>query len=110
MRAAGATVEHAGSAFRSSTEDHVWLKGCGERGWIALTRDERIRRRRIEIEALRDHGLAAFCFTAGNATAEDTATVILPLIPKMANMSISEPKPFLYTFGLSGRPSAVKLR
>ena len=110
MRSAGANVEHAGSAFASSTEDHVWLEGCGKRGWIVLNRDERIRYRRLEIEALRDHGVAAFCFTGGNVTARETAEIIVPLMQKFVNMAVSERKPFLYTFGRSGRPSLVKLR
>lgn len=110
MREAGANVEHAGSAFASSTQDHVWLEGCGKQGWIVLNRDERIRYRRLEIEALRDHGVAAFCFTGGNVTADETADIIVPLIQKFVNMSISEPKPFLYTFGRSARPNPVKLR
>jgi hypothetical protein len=45
----------------------------------------------------------------GEATAEDTAIVATALLQKFADMAVSEPKPFLYTFGLARRLSKVKL-
>ena len=56
MRECGATVEHAGGAFPCGTQDEVWLAACGERGWIVLTRDKRIRWRVLEREAIRLSG------------------------------------------------------
>lgn len=109
MEAAGANVERAGGAFPFGTPDEVWLTACGQRGWIVLTRDQRIRYRVIEREAIQQSGAAVFALTAGEATAADTAKVIVRLLSKFANMAISEPKPFLYTFGLSGRLSRVRL-
>ena len=56
------------------------------------------------------NGVSAFALTSGEATAREVAETILPLIQKFVNMSVSEPKPFLYTFGLRGCLSQVKLR
>jgi hypothetical protein len=56
------------------------------------------------------HGVGAFAFVAGQATAAETAAVIVPLLVKMVNISISEPKPFLYTFGLARRLSRFSSR
>jgi hypothetical protein len=56
-------------------------------------RDQRIRRRRLETEALKVHGVAAFAFTGGQETAQQTAQAICPLIVKFANMNVSEPNP-----------------
>lgn len=109
LRSVGATVEHVGKAFPFGTEDHVWLSECGKRGWIILTRDKGIRRRRLEIDSIRDHGAAAFCLIATDTTAKETADIIIPLVQKFVNMSVSEPKPFLYTFGRARRPSKVRL-
>jgi hypothetical protein len=110
MRAAGARVEHAGGAFPFGTPDEVYLTGCGENGWLVLTRDKRIRHRTLEKQALRAAGVGVFAFTAGQATAEETALVIVPLLKKMVNISVSEPKPFLYTFGFAGLLSRVPTR
>jgi hypothetical protein len=109
MREVGAQVEHAGGAFQFGTPDEIWLGACGERDWIVLTRDQRIRRRPLEQQAIRRSGAAVFAFTAGEATAAETADVVVPLLPKFANMAISEPRPLLYTFGLVGRLTRVRL-
>lgn len=109
MLAAGANVEHAGGAFPFGTTDEVWLTACGERNWIVLTRDQRIRRRVLEREAIRQSAAAVFALTAGEATAAETGDVVVRLLVKFANMAVSEPKPFLYTFGLTGRVSRVRL-
>lgn len=109
MRLSGAYVEHAGGAFPFGTADEIWLRDCGRRGWIVLTRDQRIRRRILEREAIRQSGAAVFALTAGEATAAETAEVVVRLLVKFANMAVSEPKPFLVTFGLTGRLSRVRL-
>jgi hypothetical protein len=110
IRQAGANVEHAGGAFRADALDEEWLAACGERGWIVLTRDNRIRHRALELQALTAANVAAFAFTATRATAGDTADTIERRLAKFANMATSERRPFLYTFGLGGSLTRVKLR
>jgi len=109
MRAAGARVEHAGDAFPFGTRDVDWLTACGERNLIVLTRDQRIRHRVLERMAIEQSGAAVFALTAGEATAAETADVVTRLLAKFANMAVSEPKPFLFTFGLAGRLKRVRL-
>jgi hypothetical protein len=109
MQAAGATIRRAGADIPSGSTDEHWLEVVGKNHWIALMRDQRIRRRRLETEALKAHGVAAFAFTGGQETALQTAETVCPLLIKFANMSVSEPKPFLYTFGVAGSLSKVKL-
>jgi hypothetical protein len=109
MREAGATVRHVGDALPFGSSDETWLAAVGEHGWIALMRDQRIRRRPLELASLKGAGIAAFAFTGGQATALNTAEAICPHLVKFANMAISEPRPFLYTFGISGSLSKVRL-
>lgn len=109
MEAAGANVRRVGPDIPRGSADEVWLEIVGKNNWIALMRDQRIHRRRLETEALKIYGVAAFAFTGGQETAQQTAQTICPLLIKFANMNISEPKPFLYTFGVSGSLSKVKL-
>ena len=103
MRAAGAQVRHAGEALPFGACDQDWLTVCGDKGWIVLTRDEHIRRRRLEREALKAARVAVFAFTKGEATAADTADVVLRLLGKFVSIALSERRPFLWTFGLAGR-------
>ena len=110
MQELGAVVRRAGEAFPSATHDEVWLAECGAQGWIVLMRDKHVRRRPLELAALRAANVVAFVCTAGQATAENTANAVVRLAHKFVNISISEPKPRLYTFGLSGSLTRIKLR
>lgn len=103
-------LKHAGGAIPFGATDDIWLNECGKNGWIVLTRDKHIRRRRLEREALKASGVAAFALTSGAATAAETANTIERLLQKLVNMSVSEPKPFLFTFGLSGRLTKVRFK
>ena len=71
-------------------------------------RDQRVRHRPIEIDALRNARVGAFVLAAGQATARATADVVAFRLLKMINIATSEPRPFLYALGLSG--SLTKIR
>jgi hypothetical protein len=73
-------------------------------------RDQRVRHRALEIQALRDARVGAFVLTAGQATARETAVVVVAKLSKILNISLSERKPFLYTLGINGALSRVKMR
>jgi hypothetical protein len=73
MQAAGANVRRVGDDVPYGSPDEMWLETVGKNKWIALMRDQRIRRRRLETEALKAHGVAAFAFTGGQETAQQTA-------------------------------------
>lgn len=81
---------------------------AGRNGWIVLMRDQRIRHRPLEIDALRGARVGAFVLAAGQATAQATADVVTSRLIKLVNIATSEPKPFLYVLGLGG--SLTKLR
>ncbi len=106
----GVVVEHAGGAIPFGATDEAWLSKCGENGWIVLARDKRIRHRRLELDSLSSHGVAAFIFICGQATADETAEIVDSLLQKFVNMAISEPKPFMYTFGRSKKLSRISLK
>jgi len=72
-------------------------------------RDKRIRYRKLEKQSLVFHSVGASTFTGGNATAKTTSERLVDLLPKMTAIAGSELRPFLYTFGLSGALSRVKL-
>jgi len=109
MRAAGASVEHVRGAIPSGLPDEEWLRIVGEKHWIALMRDQRVRYRKLERQTLTTAGVGAFVFTGGQATAQDTATAIVPKLKKMASISMSEKRPFLYAVSQSGSISRILL-
>ena len=102
MREAGAQVVTPYEGGLAGTTDESWLAHIGSRQWLALMRDQNIKRRALERRALVAAKVGAFVCTTGEATADEVTTVVLRLIKKMANIGVSEPRPFVYTFGLSG--------
>jgi len=101
MREAGANVVTPYDGGLAGSTDESWLAVIGYRRWLALLRDQNIRRRPLERRALVAAGVGAFICTAGEATAEEVTTVVLSLLEKMANVGVSERRPFIFTFGLA---------
>lgn len=110
LTAAGITFDRVGITVPFGASDEVWLSHCGEHSYIALTRDQRIRYRPLEKRALLEYGVACFTFTQGQATASQCAARIVELAPKMIAIAVQQPRPLLYTFGLSGGLCRVNLR
>ncbi len=56
--------------FDQDTPDEVWLEECGKRGWVAISRDARIRRRDHETESLMTHDARCLVLVGKVKTAE----------------------------------------
>lgn len=101
---AGAIVERSTSHFPKGTDDGTWLSLAGSKGWIVLTRDKRIRYRRLERLALQAAGVRAFVFTGGNVTLSDTAAILATALPAIREICAREPGPVIYHLGRTGKP------
>jgi hypothetical protein len=108
LRAAGATVERAPDHFPRGTPDQIWLAFVGQRGWIALTKDTRIRYRKLEQEAFLRHGVRAFVFTGGKVRGEEMAQVLAGAALRMARLGASVKPPFIYGIGRAGKPTRLR--
>ena len=47
-------------------DDEIWLRDAGKNGWIVLTKDDAIRRRPAERDALTEAAVRVFCLTNRN--------------------------------------------
>ncbi len=104
LRAAGATVVRLTDQFAKGTEDQVWLERAGVNRWVVLTRDKRIRYRRLELLTLQAARVRAFVFTGGNVGMKDTGTILADALPRIERIARKDPGPFIYHVGKSGRP------
>jgi hypothetical protein len=59
LAAHGFTVHVHDDHFPQDCKDEDWLLDVGQRGWVVLSKDGRIERRHLEIEALKSAGVAA---------------------------------------------------
>lgn len=94
LRAGGLHVEAYADHFAS---DHVadgeWLRLVGERDWVALTHNKRIRWERDELSDLMTYGVRAF-FIIGKGPHAALAAAILRNIHKIRKLVHTEPAPF----------------
>jgi hypothetical protein len=104
LLAAGIQTIRGSRHVARGTPDEVWLDECGQRGWTVLTRDKRIRYRVLERTALRAAGVRAFVFTGGNVSLAQTVEAVLRALPAMARIVATTPAPFIFHFGVAGRP------
>ncbi len=58
LAAAGLTVERHRDHFAPDCDDEVWLRTIGQRRWVALTHDRRIRYKPNERNAVMRHNVA----------------------------------------------------
>lgn len=88
-------AEHYGTPQDENVDDVTWLSDTAARGWVAVGKDERIRRRPAEKEAVRRCGARVFYFTRGDLRAEVYAERILANIDAMARACAGS-GPFIY--------------
>jgi len=99
--------EHYGVPEDESVLDVEWLELAGGRGWLVLFKDERIRYRRSEREALVKHGVRAFCLTGGNLRAQEMAELFVGALDEMV-AACTSPGPFLCAVSRQGMRRVVQ--
>jgi hypothetical protein len=77
----GLLVEIHDDHFARDEEDRIWLRKVGERGWVVLTKDQRLRYRPLEIAALRASNARVFV-AAGNLRGSEIASVFVKALPQ----------------------------
>jgi hypothetical protein len=108
LREAGARVEVHDDHFAQHTPDVDWLAEVGQRGWVVLSKDERIRRNRIERDALNAARVRAFFLTQQDITGPEMADLFKSVLRGMENRAVSQPAPFIYTISRGAKFSRVK--
>lgn len=77
IRAAGFTVHTLSSVYGEqagqAVEDVVWLEEAGRRDWVVLLKDDRVRRRPAERDALVQARVRAFCLTNASLRGDQMA-------------------------------------
>jgi hypothetical protein len=76
LRAAGIAIERHDEHFGSQTPDEVWIPEVARRGWVALTRDSRIRYSPLALRVLEESGARLFVLVGKFTGAEAVATFL----------------------------------
>lgn len=84
-----------GERIGQGLADEEWLRDAGERGWVVLMKDAKIRYRPAELQVVVDHALRAFCITNANLRGTDMATRFVANLPRILRVA-QEPGPYIY--------------
>jgi hypothetical protein len=95
LREAGAHVEAHDDHFAPDTADEDWLIEVGGRGWIVLTKDQRIRRRPHELQALKVAKVRAFVLTSQHLRGEEMAAIFVKHLRRIERLARREAPPFI---------------
>lgn len=94
LRAGGVRVEQHDDHFGQLTPDPEWIGEIGRRGWIALTRDARIRYSPLAVDTLMDSGARLFVIV-GRLTTEEAAAICLRQQARIERLLRKESRPFI---------------
>lgn len=108
LRSAGIPFIAHHERFADNLPDEDWLGVAGTEGWIVITRDKNIRRKPNEIKAYRDNNVIAFVLASGNASAEDTAKLVVALYPRILRKTRAVKPPAMFSVTLAGGISPVR--
>ena len=99
LRACGLVVhtmaEVYGEQVGQGLQDETWLRDVGERGWVVLMKDDAIRRRPAEREALIESGVRAFCLTNAQLRGEEQARRCVENRHRILRQ-LTHPGPYIY--------------
>jgi len=91
---AGVRVERHDDHFQPTTPDDEWIAAVASRGWVALTRDARIRYSPLALRVLKQSKARLFVLV-GKLTTTDAAGVFLKRRTRIERLAETEPAPFI---------------
>ena len=84
-----------GERIGQGLADEEWLRDAGERRWIVLMKDAKIRYRPAELQVVVDHGLRAFCLTNANLRGAEMAARFVEHLPQIERLARQQPGPYI---------------
>ncbi len=104
---AGLRIEIHDDHFDRDADDRVWLRDVGARGWVILTKDQRLRYRPLELAALRSSRARVFILVAGNLRGSEIAAVFVKALPRICKILASRSGPFVARITRAGEIAGV---
>jgi hypothetical protein len=84
-----------GEQIGQGLTDEIWLRDVGERGWVVLMKDDAIRRRPLERDALIAGGVRAFCLANAQLRGEEMARRFVENRHRILRQA-RQPGPYIY--------------
>jgi len=91
LRNAGALVEVHSNHFAPNEQDAVWLAAVAGKGWIILTKDQKIRYRILEQVAIAESNAQVFTFSSGATGGQEMAEAFEKALGAMGRFVTGNP-------------------
>jgi hypothetical protein len=88
--------------FERGVPDEEWLPVVGERRWVLLTADKRIRYNLLEKRALKEYSIREFVFASGNMSGSEMAAALDKALPRMRRTCRKFQPPFVAAITRNG--------
>ena len=89
--------------FPHDVPDEEWLAAAGQRGWLVITHDRKIRTRPGERSAIMENGVGCFIMTyRQDLKKEEIVVLISSTLEEMERRFEATPRPFIYTVSKNG--------
>ena len=103
LRALGLNIEVHDAHLPPDSTDEKWLRYVGDKGWIAITLDSRIRYRQNELDALIAANVCAFVLNVKNLRGLENAAIIHKAMPNLEKFLGNHEPPFVASITRYGR-------
>ena len=95
--------------FAPDAPDDEWLAAAADRGWLVITREQRIRYKANEQAAMARARLHLFVLTQGGLSAAETASIVVGAYPAIVRRAREVPAPAYSSVARSGAVTPLKL-
>lgn len=93
----------------SGAKDPQWIPFVAQQGWLIVTRDSNIQRRRAEVAAVRDNGARMVAIAGPDARGTWEQLEVLMINWRRIQSWADEPGPFIYSVTRTGTPRLADL-
>jgi hypothetical protein len=107
LRQENVRVEIHDDHFLPDAHDEDWLTRAGQEEWVVLTKDDKIRYRPNERNALIQAGVRTFVIIAKNRSHPAVATMLVHALPQIYEFLENHPAPFIAKITGEGKVSMV---
>ncbi len=99
----GVNVEFHQGHFEPDAPDTEWLPFVSQKGWIVLTKDQRIGNNILELKAIAISNARVFILTSGKLFSKNMQDIFVNTINKIAKMTQGNQAPFIAKVYRDGR-------
>jgi hypothetical protein len=102
LRGTGAQVEVHLDHFPADEPDTDWIHEIGKRGWVLITKDQKIHRNPLERAAYEVAKLRGFIVTGKDMSGKELAELLMRCLPGMVRRAAGRSGPLLFTISRGG--------